>query len=677
MADYGEKVVWQPERPRFRPLRVVLAWLVTAVALLVAAGILPGVHVDGFWGALVVAAVVAVLNAVLPPVIAALRLPFMLALGFLLVLAVNAFVLKLASDVLPGNTFSVDSFWWALLAALIVAAVSVVLEVVLGTNDDDTYTLRVVQRVARRQGGEERTDVPGIIFLEIDGLALPVLRRAMRDGNVANMARWLAEDTHRLTEWETDLSSQTGASQAGILLGSNEDIPAFRWVEKETGTLMTCSAPDDCARIEQARATGDGLLVNGGASRGNLLSGEADEQILTVSRIEAEKRANPGYRAFFANGFNVTRALVLFGWEVILEWVAAGRAKRRDVRPRGHRGGLYPFMRAAMCVVVRDLIVYGVLTDMMRGRPAVYATFSSYDEVAHHSGLERADTLEALRKLDEQFGRIDRARRYAPRPYAIVVLSDHGQTQGATFKQRNGYGLDDLVERSLESGTVQEVAGGDEQQSMVGTCTRRGDREETEEAFEEGCLGRGGRRARLRQPRSHLLDGGTAPADARGDRGAPPASYSGAPRASACRLDPGAFGLARAARPRRSTARCFWRTAGWRASTRSSTSRRLRRGTSSERTASPTWQTSWSGASTTLSSTRAARSRSSFRSTAGWAGRRRGRSSSTPSSSRFRTARSSEPKACMQCSFGGGRCYAAGKRRARLRSRRPLSSAIR
>jgi hypothetical protein len=123
-----------------------------------------------------------------------------------------------------------------------------------------------------------------------------------------------------------------------------------------------------------------------------------------------------------------------------------------------------------MCVIVRDLIVYGVLTDMMRGRPAVYATFSSYDEVAHHSGLERADTLEALRKLDEQFGRIDRARRYAPRPYEIVVLSDHGQTQGATFKQRNGFGLDELVERSLEHGDVMEVAGGDEQHSMVGNA---------------------------------------------------------------------------------------------------------------------------------------------------------------------------------------------------------------
>jgi hypothetical protein len=138
------------------------------------------------------------------------------------------------------------------------------------------------------------------------------------------------------------------------------------------------------------------------------------------------------------------------------------------VRPRGHRGGIYPVMRAAMCVVVRDLIVFGVLTDMMRGRPAVYATFSSYDEVAHHSGLMRVDTLEALRKLDQQFGRLAAARRFAPRPYEIVVLSDHGQTQGATFKQRNGFGLDELVERSLTRAKVTAYADGDEQHAMVG-----------------------------------------------------------------------------------------------------------------------------------------------------------------------------------------------------------------
>src|SRR3954464_8948578 len=461
---YAQSTERQPERPRFRLFHLVVSWLATGIAFLVAAGLLPGVSVEGFWGALLVAAIVAALNAVIPPVLAALRLPLTLVLGFLLALIADAGIL-LVTDSLTDGVLTVDSFGWALLAALVVAAVSVVLAVLLGS--DDAYSLRISQRIARRQGIIAKTDVPGIVFLEIDGLALPVLRRAMRDGNAPTMARWLGDDTHRLTEWETDLSSQTGASQAGILLGSNDDISAFRWVEKETATMIVCSSAADCAEIERRPPPGVARLADGGASRGNLLSGEADDAILTVSRIDAEKRANPGYRAFFANGFNVTRLLVLYLWEVGLEWVAASQQKRRDVRPRGHRGGKYPFLRAAMCVFVRDLIVFAVLADMMRGRPAVYATFASYDEVAPHSGLMRADTLEALRKLDQQFGRIARARPYAPRPYEIVVLSDHGQTQGATFKQRNGYGLDEFVERSLTRRQVTGVAGGDEQDAMV------------------------------------------------------------------------------------------------------------------------------------------------------------------------------------------------------------------
>ncbi len=466
---YGEALRWEPATLRLRPARLVLGWVIAAAAMWVAAAIVPGVGLRGTGSAFLAAAVVAVLNALLPPLLAALRLPFMLATGFVLILLADAALLLAAGAVLPGD-IRVDGFGDALLAALVIAAASMVLQAILGTDDDDEYTLRVTRRIARRQGGGAPSDEPGIVFLEIDGLALPVLRDAMRDGSAPAMARWVAEDGYRLTEWEPDLSSQTGASQAGILLGSNDDVPAFRWVEKERGVMMVCSSPADCAEIERRHA-GRGLLAGGGASRGNLLSGEAEECILTVSRTEAERGANQGYRAFLANGFNVTRALVLFGWEILLELTASARARRRDVRPRGHRGGVYPLMRGAMCVLVRDFVVFGVLGDMMRGRPAVYATFASYDEVAHHSGLMRADTLEALRKLDEQFDRIARARRYAPRPYEIVVLSDHGQTQGATFRQRHGYGLDDLVERSLSDGRrVAGFAGGDEQHAMVGTA---------------------------------------------------------------------------------------------------------------------------------------------------------------------------------------------------------------
>ena len=125
-----------------------------------------------------------------------------------------------------------------------------------------------------------------------------------------------------------------------------------------------------------------------------------------------------------------------------------------------------------MCVAVRDLVADAVITDMMRGRPAVYATFAAYDEVAHHSGTERADTMEALRKLDQTFLRIDAARRYAPRPYEIAVLSDHGQTQGATFLQRNGYGLRDLVDGNLTRAAATAVAAGDENDAMVSRAVR-------------------------------------------------------------------------------------------------------------------------------------------------------------------------------------------------------------
>ena len=452
-------------------------------------------------------------------------------------------------DAVSDGAISVDGAGAAIAAALVISAISTVLEVVVGSNDDDTYSLRVIQRIARRSGERVETDVPGSCTSRSTGSRC---RCSSARCGTATHRRWRAGSPMAgiALEWETDLSSQTGASQAGILLGSNENIPAFRWVEKETRDDDDLLGAGRLREIERRHA-GDGLLRNGGASRGNLLSGEADHVILTVSRMEAEKGANPGYRAFFSNAHNVTRALVLFFWEVILEWVAALRAIRRDVQPRGHRGGIYPFMRGAMCVIVRDLIVFGVLTDLMKGRPAIYATFSSYDEVAHHSGLERADTLEALRKLDQQFGRIDRARRYAPRPYEIVVLSDHGQTQGATFKQRNGYGLDDLVERSLairgrgrvrRRGRAERDGRATRVNEATGTDSRSGRRTTSPT---------GSRRHGLREPRARLPHGGEPSAHPGGDRGAAPAPHAGPPRAPACRLAARSLRRARRGRARR------------------------------------------------------------------------------------------------------------------------------
>src|SRR5206468_1972624 len=121
------------------------SWLVAGVAVLFAGAILPGLSIDTFGDAFIAAALIGALNAVLPPIVAALRLPFTLGLGFVLILFVDALMFKLASDVHAAG-ITVTSFGWALVAALVISAAMLVLEVVFGANDDDTYSLRVITR---------------------------------------------------------------------------------------------------------------------------------------------------------------------------------------------------------------------------------------------------------------------------------------------------------------------------------------------------------------------------------------------------------------------------------------------------------------------------------------------------------------------------------------------------
>jgi hypothetical protein len=105
---------------------------------------------------------------------------------------------------------------------------------------------------------------------------------------------------------------------------------------------------------------------------------------------------------------------------------------------------------------------------MYAGLPVAYTTFLAYDEVAHHSGIERPDALATLRQVDRQIGRIAAARRYAPRPYRLVVLSDHGQSQGATFLQRYGTSLEDVVRAAADSGAAVAAKSPDEALGFLG-----------------------------------------------------------------------------------------------------------------------------------------------------------------------------------------------------------------
>jgi uncharacterized membrane protein YvlD (DUF360 family) len=445
-----------------RLLRAALVLLADALALLLLAAVLPGFHLDRPAAALATAVVVGALNAVVWPLLARFALPLSVMTLGLAALVLNGALVAVAIAIVPGA--AIDDVWTGIAVVLGLTVLTALLTSLLAIDEDESWYRNVVRRQARRRGERIESDVPGVIFLEIDGLAHEVLRRAMRDGNAPTLARWLRDGSHRFVRWETDWSSQTGACQAGLLHGNNDDMPAFRWWEKDRGSSIVTNHPRDAEELERRHSDGRGLLHAGGASRANILSGDATHSMLTMSTVLRRRRPiGRDYSAYFANPYAVARTFVLAMGEIASERRAQAQQRRRDVQPRIPRHRVYAAVRAWATVVQRDLQVAAVVGDMMAGRPVVYTTFLAYDEVAHHSGVERADTLAVLRHVDRQLARVQAAVADASRPYRLVVLADHGQSQGATFLQRYGITLEELVRSACDATDVQAAAGGEDE----------------------------------------------------------------------------------------------------------------------------------------------------------------------------------------------------------------------
>ena len=445
-------------------------WLVVlmleGLVLMGLSAVLGGVPQLSFGEALLVVLAVAAFNAFLWPALIRLALPLTIITFGLASLVLSAGVVALAFVLATGHA---PPFWSDLAIAAVLALLSTTLVSMLDF-ERDARSLRVVRRRARRARGLNRTDVPGVILFEIDGLGEQILREAVEDGHAPTIARWLRAGTHKILGWECDLSSQTGASQAGLLLGSNWDMPAFRWDEKETGRTLVSNHPRDAAEIERRRSSGEGLLAAGGTSRGNMFSGDAPRCTLTMSSVSDRKRSHASdVFAYFSDPYGLLHTL----WSSLADVAAerwAARRQRRSGAPHVERGWVYSLARAAIAVVMRDLNVAMLAADIVEGVPVSYATFVGYDEVAHHSGIREPDALAVLRRHDSQLARLEHAVAHAPRPYHLVVLSDHGQTQGAPFRQRFGQTLEEVVRDALERGDVRAPAPVDEAWGDLGAA---------------------------------------------------------------------------------------------------------------------------------------------------------------------------------------------------------------
>ncbi len=447
-------------------LRVLVGVLTMLPAVVLASLVVPGFSVHSIGAALGGVLVLSLLNAFVRPVLVRLTLPINILTVGTFSLLLNGLMIVLVQVFIDG--WSVSNILSGILVSFILTLMqTLIANTLLARQDHDLYLYQLIQRYARKDK-KERTefDSPGLIMLEVDGLSEPVLRQAMDNGYMPFLRSLIDGGEYRLLEWDSGLPSQTSAMQAGILHGSHFNIPAFRYYDKASDRLFVSNRPGSAAEMLRPLSNGEGLLAHDGFGLNNWATGDAGEFMLTfaggASALEIIGPSDSLYQ-FFVNFNNVQQVLADFAADLVREWWQALQQRRHKVEPRISRRYPYPLVRAATTALLPYLSVYLLLGKMFEGVGAIYTTFVSYDEVAHHSGPNRVDSLKVLTQLDGQIRMIMGATPYVHRKYEFVILSDHGQTIGATFRQRYGFTLGEFVNRLLGSeAAIIEQLGGDE-----------------------------------------------------------------------------------------------------------------------------------------------------------------------------------------------------------------------
>jgi uncharacterized membrane protein YvlD (DUF360 family) len=430
-------------------VRLLAVWLVSSAALALADALLPNLRAQAPWTYFATTAVAGLLGLVFRPalVLVAARIGW-LAVVFAGLVG-QALLVYAAIWIAPGIS---ATFWSAFWASWIVACVGTVAAWLGSAGTDDSFTASLLRRRVK-QSPLADPEIDGVVFVQLDGVAFPVLRWAIQAGAVPTLRRWVTSGDYVLREWTVQLPCTTPASQLGILHGTVAGVPAFRWYDRELGRVLIANRPDDAAIIEQRATTGTGLLVDDGLSIGNLFTGDAPRSVLTMSRLGSGRGsavARQTFAWFLTNPNGFTRGVVRTVAEVAKERWQAARQNRLNVLPRVHRGWTFAGLRAATNVLQRDLNTAVVAEEMRKGTKCIYVDYVDYDEIAHHAGVFRPESLAALDGLDRVLGTLERLSAQATRRYHIVVVSDHGQSQGQTFLDRFGNDLGEVCTQLME-----------------------------------------------------------------------------------------------------------------------------------------------------------------------------------------------------------------------------------
>jgi len=455
LAFYREqgRLMWEWRASRLALVRrILLSYLAAMLALLIIVEISPDLKLDSPGSLLLAGLLLTVLNGLARPTLLFILSPLPTIAVPIAGLILEVPIVIAVGSIVPG--VEIKGLEAAVRDAVMLTVLNAIFSEILRASDDDSYHGTQVRALAKSVFGKRETKQPGLLIIQIDGLSLPVLENQMRAGRMPTLDRLVRRGESRVDPWVALLPPVTPVSQAGILHGNNDDMPGFRWFEKSTKNLLVANTPEGASEILHRWSDGHGLLAEDGASIGNLVTGDAPSTYLTMATIAEDlpTAEDPSLRGIVVRQVNYLRLLVLTIGEIAKELYQRERQQGRGVEPRIHRDLHYALERALTNVSLRNITTALVIEEMFRGAASIYVDYTGYDALAHHVGPERAEAVDALDGLDRTIGSIIKAARETPRPYRLVILSDHGQCLSVPFEQRYGERLEDVARQLMGDG---------------------------------------------------------------------------------------------------------------------------------------------------------------------------------------------------------------------------------
>ncbi len=455
--------------PTFRRIRhVIIIWIIETITLYLMGRWLPGLFISSELDAFLAVTLIGLSNAILRPIILQFTMTITVFTLGLFSFFLNIVVVLLVAYILPGFNFA--NAHTVLIVVFGMSFINLLATNLLSLDENDSYYRSVIPRIKPKDLPPESAQPNGLIIIEIDGLSYNVLKKAIEVGYMPTLKDFLIKN-YKIEQWHCGLPSQTSSSQMGILYGENANIPAFRWYEKDRDKLVVSNHLSDTAMIEQRFQQKEGLLQTNGSSLGNMFSGNADRAVLTMSKLsqfrKLPKRSGNFYN-FFLNPYNFIHTFLLIVLEFFRELYQSTFQLIKRRTPRIRRTFLFALERATAAVLIRELTTHLLIEDMFRSSQTIYATYFGYDVVAHHTGLDSPGAMTTLRDIDKQIQRIKDAIEHAPRIYEIVIISDHGLSQGTPFHHLYGLTLEQLIRKILnEQFTIIDTGASEETKGYV------------------------------------------------------------------------------------------------------------------------------------------------------------------------------------------------------------------